>query len=192
MSPQTEREKIEAVLKEHYCTLKKASKDSSNGEYLCESQLPVMNFDKMPPYYQKSRPGTRPMSNDALYIAPNDTWYLIEFKNGQVKKADIHDKIYDSILMLLDLGIIPDLDFARRHMEYILVYNREKNQRLEQSQSRDDLYGYMGRLARQEACFWDIDRFAGYLLKNSHTYSQEEFQEKFVEPMEKAPAGAGA
>ena len=94
--------------------------------------------------------------------------------------------------MLLDIKIPPALDFARRHMEYILVYNREKNQRLEQSQSRDDLYGYMGRLAQQEACFWDIGRFAGYLLKNSHTYSQEEFREKFVEPMEKTPAGAGA
>ena len=94
--------------------------------------------------------------------------------------------------MLLDLGIIPDLDFARRRIEYILVYNREKNQKLEQSQSRDDLYAYMGRRAGQEACYWEIDRFRGYLLKDSHTYSQEEFRTKFVEPMEKTPAGAGA
>ncbi|MCI8869922.1 MAG: hypothetical protein HFF39_05175 [Lawsonibacter sp.] len=190
MSPQTEREKIEAMLKT--CTLKRASKDSSNGEYLCESQLQVLNFDQMPQLYRQTCPTAQTKSNDALYIAPNDVWYFIEFKNGQVRKADIHNKIYDSVLMLLDMKIIPDLDFARRHMEYILVYNREKNQRLEQSQSRDDLYGYMGRLAQQEACFWDIGRFAGYLLKNSHTYSQEEFREKFVEPMEKTPAGAGA
>lgn len=183
----TERERMEARLKDFICTLKKASKDTSNGQFMCESQLPVMNFDKMSEIYKQERRGpTCPKTNDALYITKNGEWYFIEFKNGRVKTADIHDKIYDSVIMLVDLKIIPDFEFARQNFHYILVYNDEKNQGLSKSQSRDEFRDYMERRAQEEIRYWDVDLFERYLYKSTHTYTKEKFYDLFVLPMEQA------
>lgn len=185
MARQTEREKIESKLGKFVCTLKKTSKDITNGEYMCESSLQVMNFDKMPRIYQEEHIcHVQPKSNDALYITQDDRWYFVEFKNGKPSKADIHSKVYDSVIMLIDLGIIPDFNFARENICYILVYNQQKNQGLGQSKSREEIYSYMGERAKKEICLWDIDHFENYILKEAHTYSCETFQKLFVLPME--------
>ena len=41
-------EKLPEILKKHICTLKKASKDITNGKYMSESDIKVINFDKIP------------------------------------------------------------------------------------------------------------------------------------------------
>ena len=43
--------KLPEVLREHICTLKRASGDTTNNEYMCESGLKVINFDKIPNPY---------------------------------------------------------------------------------------------------------------------------------------------
>lgn len=189
MSQDIYREKIEEMLKPS-CSLKELSKDTSNQEYMCESQLQVMNFDQMPKIYQQwLKCRTTPKSNDVLYITSNDMWYFIEFKNGRIKKADVHNKIYDSIIMLIDMAIIPDFQFAREHIIYILVYNQGKNSEIEQSTSRQEIYSFMCRQSGQNNCFWGINQFEGYILKESHTYSCEEFQQNFIDQMETAVSG---
>ena len=42
-------------LKKHVCKLKKASKDDSNGEAMCESFLKVIHFDKISKEYSVKR-----------------------------------------------------------------------------------------------------------------------------------------
>ena len=76
--------KLPEVLRGHICTLKRASGDTTNNEYMCESGLRVINFDKIPDEYARGKGWTGvPKSNDALYIDMNGNWFFIEFKNGK-------------------------------------------------------------------------------------------------------------
>lgn len=183
---------LNTVLKENICTLKKASYDTSNGCAMCSSNLKVVNFDKIPNIYSKGK-GWRsvPHSNDAIYISDDYNWYFVEFKNGSIDKADIYRKIYDSIIMLIELNIIPDLEFFRNHVNYILVYNADKQLKLQKSESRDNIYLSVLAKARMEDILFGIDKFQGYLFKDVHTFTKEIFLEKFVLPMEKRENIAG-
>lgn len=95
------------VLARHTCTLKAASYDDSRNVSMCESRMKVINFDKIPKAYLRGK-GWRhvPNSNDALYISPDKKWFFIEFKNGSIDRSDVYRKIYDSIIMLIELGSI--------------------------------------------------------------------------------------
>ncbi len=176
---------LHELLNKHECTLKKASFDRSKANYMCESQLKVINFDNIPNEYcrEKHLP-CLPKSNDALYITEDGSWHFIEFKNGSIDKADLYRKIYDSIIMLLELGIIPNLDFARENISYILVYNSDKYPKIPKSESREENYSYIMRIANTEERLFEIEKFEKYLFKETHTYSKELFNTKFIVPME--------
>lgn len=113
-------EKLPEQLKVHICSMKKASKDTTNKTPMSESTLEVVDFDKIPNEYARGR-GWKgvPNSNDALYIDINGRWFFIEFKNGLIKKEEIYRKIYDSLIMLMEWKIIPNFDFARKNINYI-------------------------------------------------------------------------
>lgn len=173
--------KLPDKLKNHICTLEKASTDTFNNDPMCESRIKVVNFDKIPNKYSRGR-GWRgvPKSNDALYIDVQDKWFFIEFKNGEVHKDDIYRKIYDSLIMLMEWGIIPDFNFIRENINYILVFNEGQYKKIQQSQSREQNYNYIMRLAQQEEKLFDIDKFEKYLFKETHTYTKAEFENVFV------------
>lgn len=178
------------ILKGNLCTLKKASRDDSKNSNMCESKVEVVNFDKIPNIYSKGNGWKNvPNSNDALYVDDNK-WYFIEFKNGKVVKANIYRKIYDSLIMLIELGIIPDFEFARKNMIYILVYNSEKYDKVPESPAREANYSYFLKLASQEKKMFDIEKFEKYLFNETHTYTKVMFEEKFVAVMEKKEASA--
>lgn len=110
------------ILKKHISTLKKTSLDETNREYMCESNRKVINFDKLPNEFARGKKWKNvPNSNDALTVDQAGNWYFIEFKNGEVKKEHIYRKLYDSLIMMLELGIFPDFDFIRNYVYYILV-----------------------------------------------------------------------
>lgn len=78
-------ESIPEKLRGHRCKLKKASYDDANKQYMCESNITVIHFDKIPNEYTRGRGWSfGPRSNDALYIDKNRHWYFIEFKNGGI------------------------------------------------------------------------------------------------------------
>lgn len=179
-------DKLPEILKGHMGTMRKVSYDESKAVYMSDSRLRVINFDKIPKEYARGKGWTGvPASNDALYIDEDGGWYFIEFKNGTVEKADLLKKIYDSLIMLLDLGIIPDILFIQKNIQYILVYNQEKYQRVQQSESRSRNQSYLLRLAKTEEILFGMEKLEGYLLKDVHTYTKEDFQEKFIKIMEK-------
>lgn len=173
------------ILRKHICTLKKASLDDANREYMCESRLEVVDFDKIPQEYARGKGWSGvPSSNDALYISPDQEWYFIEFKNGEVKKDQVYKKMYDSLVMLLEMKIVPDFEFIRNKISYILVYNALKYTKVPDSPGRNQNYSYFFRLAEQEERLFDIDKFEKYLFAETHTYTQSLFEEKFIMPME--------
>ena len=177
------------ILKKHVCTLKKTSLDDTNRKYLSESSIKVVGFDKIPNEFARGR-GWRgvPGSNDALYISAQGKWYFIEFKNGRIEKGDIYKKLYDSLIMLIEWGIIPDFEFVRQNIRYILVYNSKHNAEIPDSPERERNYSYFLGLAEEEEKLFGIDKFEKYLFDETHTYTKNLFQVKFVDLMEKEEA----
>lgn len=49
--------------------------------------------------------------------------------------------------MLIELKIIPDFEFARQNITYILVYNEGKHSKIQQSQGRNQNMNYLLRLS---------------------------------------------
>lgn len=173
-------ESLPEKLRGHRCKLKKASYDDANKQYMCESNITVIHFDKIPNEYTRGRGWSfGPKSNDALYIDKNRHWYFIEFKNGGINTGDIYRKIYDSLLILLEWRIIPNLDFVRSNITYILVYNEVKYG--ECYPARNQTYNYIAGLAQKETRLFGIDKFEQYLFYKTHTYTKEEFNIKFVQ-----------
>lgn len=181
--------KLPEVLKKHMATLKRTSKDPSNGVFMTESKMQVVNFDKLPKTYAREMGLTAiPKSNDALYIDDN-RWFFIEFKNGEVQKDDIYRKIYDSLIVLIELGMVDDFQFSRDNINYILVYNSQKYPCCPKSESREQNFGYFFKLANMEEKLFGAEAFEGYLFKEVHTYTKDLFQSRFVTVMESKEAG---
>ena len=178
--------KLPETLKENICTLKKASMDTTNKVFMCDSHIKVVDFDKIPNEYSRGRGWKSvPKSNDALYIDTHNKWHFIEFKNGRICKDEVYRKLYDSVLMLMDLRIISDFEFIRENVNYILVYNEGKYSKIQNSPARNQNYDYLLNLAQQEERLFDIDDFENYLFNETHTYTERLFDTKFVKAKEK-------
>lgn len=178
-------EKLDDIFKRHISTLNKVSIDSEKGINMCGSKIKVVNFDKIPREYCRTKTvPLLPASNDALYISETGDWSFIEFKNGGIEKADIYSKLYDSILMMLDMKVIPDLDFCRKKMQYILVYNSSEYSIVQDSAKRKAIYAHINKCAEREEKLFGLDRFENFLCHDTHTYTSDEFNEKFVVPVE--------
>lgn len=126
-----------------------------------------------------------PKSNDALYIDVKGQWYFIEFKNGSINSGEIYKKLFDSIVMLLDEKIIPDIQFVRDNINYILVYNSNKYGKIANSPARESIYRYTFERAEEEEKLFDIDKFEQYLFRETHTYTPSLFKKEFVLPKER-------
>lgn len=201
------------IIDELECTLEKASLDEDNGVPMVKSQLMVCSFDKVKEWYVSEMvplANPNPKSNDVLYFG-EDECFFIEFKNGKISNEvnfEINKKIYDSLFILFDLGytdkkgeLVNSISYTRSTMTYILVYNEEnyvkfgatrqtkegieRQKLVSTSQHRNELYKAMRRLANEEFILFGLDQFRNYLFKNVHTYTEKEFEEKFVKTQEK-------
>lgn len=122
-------------MKSMTATLKHCSKDDASSDYMTESRLLAVNFDRFSKYYcQVVKMAQQPKTNDALYCTEDGKWYFVEFKNGSIKKDEIYRKIYDSLIMLIEAGMIPDYQFSRENISYILdetnTYTKEQFEQL--------------------------------------------------------------
>lgn len=163
-----------------FVTLKKASWDKTKDEFMTESTIEVVNFDKVPNKFAKGKGWLGvPKSTDALYI-DLPSWTFIEFKNGSVDKCDVHRKIYDSILMLLELNIMPDMNFVRQNVRYILVCKEEQSATAQKSLHQEKFKSYMEARSKDEVVRFELKKLRDYLLAEVHTYSPEEFESMFV------------
>lgn len=178
----------------HVITLKRASKDEKGGhvEYMTESQVDVINFDKVKEAYAREKGlKSHPKSNDALYIQSGDIDTFIEFKNGYMEKGkgpELKEKIYDSLLILMDI-IDENISYTREHLNYILVYNGGKNSdneninpktTMQDSPAREEISKSVFKLAKERKIRFGLDKFKGYCFKEVATYTKEEFEQEFV------------
>lgn len=193
------------IIDERNSTLKDTSYDEDNKVYMVDCELEVCSFDDVKEWYVKNRiplAKPNPKSNDALFFDKEEVFF-IEFKNGKINNAvnfELNKKIYDSLLMLFDLGYVDSnerevdsISYTRENMNYILVYNEEKylqvgatrqtkegfdRQKVEvtASKHRDLLFSTVKKLANDELIKFGLDQFRNYLFKNVHTYTVKEFE----------------
>ena len=178
-------EKLPDVLKDNICEIKKTSSYDNGKGNMTESHIKVVNFDNVPKEYTRGK-GWKcvPKSNDALYVTEDGQWYFIEFKNGSIDCADVYRKIYDSIIVLIELNILPGFEFLRQNGCYILVYNSGKYGKIPSSEGRDANYAYILERAEMEQKLFGVEKFEEYLFKETHTYTKKLFEECFIKPME--------
>lgn len=180
--------------------LKDVSFDDTNKISMIESDERVIDFDAVKNDYIKSLKLTRtPKSNDAL-AQRNETFYFIEFKSGHVKKHDIAKKIYDSLLILMDI-ISQGITFTRENVEFILVYDYEKNKKaiereidrrskggrqlgkreIQLSTGITDFAKDLSSLAKTNYDpFYMAEDFKGLYLRDFKSYEVSEFEESFL------------
>ncbi|MDI9468862.1 MAG: hypothetical protein QM296_01505 [Bacillota bacterium] len=158
---------------ENKSTLRETSKDDSQPgvvQFMTSSNLEVINFDEVKRKYANSLglPENCAASVDAV-IPYGGGVLFVEFKNGRVDNRNIKDKIRDSLLIFL--GIIQkDIEYSREKIDFILVYNQEKNP------SRIDIGNYVMHKANDELVLFDLKRYKKLYFRNVHTYSQKTFE----------------
>ena len=190
-------------------SLKDTSKDKK--EYMTNSEkIKVINFDNLSKKGYSKMLRLKGQSfpfktNDALYLdVENNKFIFIEFKNGSFSVNEKNFK--EKELPQLELKIIGSMYILqeitgksfkelREITDYILVYNEEKNSPNEKN-SISEIGNYFinqgsslsvgeNTFGKDEIICFGLEKFKGYCFKNVHTYSKEEFEEKFVRKYEK-------
>lgn len=185
-------------------TLKQTSKDDNNEEYMTESTIKVINFDSVggDKYSKNNRLNIQLKTNDVLFLHNNKKYTFIEFKNGKLldktnkidikKLKDIELKILNSLFVLGDIEE-KSLSSLKEITDYVLVYNEEKNTPNERNSiseignyfiNQGDISSEKIKTEKEEIICFGLEKFKGYCFKNVHTYSKEEFEEKFVKKYE--------
>lgn len=163
-------------------TLKETSKDSSKkpAQYMTELTMNVVNFDKARrKYVREWIPNQDAVSSaDALVFLP-DCPVFIEFKNGKVEKDDVKrdivKKIRDSLLIYG--GITGQtITETRKKMEFILVYNPQKNIDKSHSPSREEILKSVAKKAETEIVRFDLERYRTLYFFDVHTYTPTELE----------------
>lgn len=134
-------------------------------------------------------------SADALFYSEiKNKLIFVEFKNGKVR--DVKTKLKDSLLVFSNILDV-NLEFCREYLEYIVVYNYEKNkkyveqekgkyrreeQNKSQSLSKEYIEGFVKplfRLAKDEIILWDLELMKDICVSEVHTYTVNEFLEYY-------------
>lgn len=103
----------------------------ANTQYMKNSPELAIEFDKVKEEYEFIRydKAKDAFSSVDAILQLDRIIYFIEFKNGRINnKAEdqIHNKISDTTLIFNEL-MHTTLDFERKKVEFILVYNEKKN-----------------------------------------------------------------
>ncbi len=178
------------IFNRNSATLKETSwdKDGENPGYMTDSEIHVINFDKVKKSYIKDMGlSCTPCSNDALYIGEGEKAYFIEFKNGLVDNKtvyNIYNKIYDSLLIFNDI-IQENISFCRENVNFILVYNEGRNSRSEKETNDGDsskakISKHFYAKAKRKYVRFGLERFEKLYFQNVFTYTEKEFENNFL------------
>lgn len=176
------------MLKKLSDTLKNTSIDTSDKnkpKYMTKCKKPVVNVDKFKNDFTKNMSLTEvPKSCDALYMVSQDQFFLIEFKNGIIdakKNYEINRKIFESLLLLSE-KFSETINFMRKNMYFILVYNENVKHGKEQFENTGvkNVSGYTDKLSHTRLIRFGLHRFKKLYFKDVFTYSKSEFEAEFV------------
>lgn len=118
------------IFNENKASLKETSMDDSDPSavsYMTESSLEVINFDQVKRRYTNALGLSENNAASVDAVIPfSQHIAFVEFKNGKVNNRNVKDKLRDSLLLFLDITG-KTAAYARNHLDFILVYNLEKN-----------------------------------------------------------------
>ena len=167
------------LLSQNITTLKAASRDSAHDEYMTESELHVVNFDRVKTRYLNELRCSEEMASsvDALAKGEDGTLYMIEFKNGDCKPEGdkIRLKIKDSLLILCDI-CHKRLDDARKNVVFVLVVNPSRTNLTFQ----DRMAIAMANKSGKTSVFCGLDKIAGVFVRKVLIFDKENFSGKLI------------
>jgi len=174
------------IFSESRQSLKETSKDDSNSpdiQYMTTSEMEVINFDLVKRKYANALDLSEESATSVDAILPfRDGIIFLEFKNGIVNNRNIKDKARDSLLIFL--GIIKkSIEYSRRYIDFVVVYNAEKNplssqekkRRLQETPSRVSIATCLMKKAGEEFIRFDLERYKTLYYRNIHTYTKDNF-----------------
>lgn len=177
---------IYAMFADHKSTLKECSEDNSDGstiKFMTESQIEAVNFDKFKTKYTNDLRLSEECAASADALLQTDTGLaFVEFKNGKVNNRNVKDKIRDSLLLFCDFTQ-KTISYTREHVDFIVVYNEEKNplpnqykkQTTADAPSRTEISRYFLGKGNQELILFDLERYQHLYFREVHTYTKEQF-----------------
>ena len=161
--------------------------DKDNIHYMTDSLKEAVDFDTVKASYANDLDLSEECASSVDGIFKNsNNLVFVEFKNGNMKgeKRKVKDKIRDSLLIF---GHITGVHIAdtREWLEFVLVYNIEKNpmpnqvqrESVRESYSRVEIAKHFSKKAKEEFIRFGLERFKTLYFKEVHTYSEEEFEE---------------
>ena len=180
------------IFKDNMTTFKETSydKDGKEPRYMTNSEIQVINFDKVKNWYIKDMfLSSTPCSNDALYIGKDNKIFFVEFKNGALEKNkkmifNVYNKIYDSLLIFNDI-VHQNISFCRENLYFILVYNESKNSSEERETKQEDspkarISKSIHNKAKKKFVRFGFDKFEKIYFKEVFTYTESEFENLFL------------
>lgn len=177
-----------SILQSNRVSLKETSKDDSTPndiQYMTYSEAEVVNFDLVKRCYANKIGLSEDVATSVDAIVPSDDIILfIEFKNGKVNNRNIKDKARDSLLVFLDI-IGESIAFSRSNIDFVVVYNLEKNPlprqvqkgQMQETPSRISIADHFMGKAKKELILFDLEGYERLYFRNIHTYSKERFEE---------------
>ena len=158
---------------------------NDQGKQCLGAQLPCASltavwFDKVKEDWYDKQFFHQVRSADALY-KHGSSYYLIEFKTGTPSNFDIHRKLYDSIIGLLENKVL-SLSECRENLQYIIVSLEYKTFQQHQELMRHFGFGVIEPwdyvVTRQNLQNWDkndIRKLSGFLVNKVYKLSPEDF-----------------
>lgn len=164
--------------------------DKENPSFMTESEFVCVDFDSVKDDYREKL-GTivNPKSIDALIFGEKVNT-MVEFKNGVVDKRLIQtiiEKMLNSVIMYVDITG-ESVKSVRENMDFILVYNYEKNpfniKKYRQNYYRDMFVRSLSKKARERYTQFGLFKYEGYIFRAIYTYSKRDFKEQFTDKLE--------
>jgi hypothetical protein len=166
-------------IKQYQRLLSECSYDSEHNEFMCKSELQVIDFDHVKRAYLNDRNFSeeKAKSVDVIASGTDNITYLVEFKNGDVnnEKKSIPIKIRDSILMVCDICKC-SISKTREDVVFVLVYNEERSNL--PWETKRMLGGT--NLSGRPIPFLGLDKVEGFLVKKALMVTEKRFEEKIL------------
>lgn len=161
-------------------TLHELSKDEEHDEYLTDSKVRALDFDKIKrgftQVFHVSEDGFH--SVDAiLQDKTDDVFYFIEFKNGAFDPGrEVVPKIPDTIILFADIMGLQIAEI-RDKCEFILAYNVDAKPFTSQEERDLKIHRYLYDRAERENVRFGMRRFKNTYFRDVHTYTEDQFEE---------------